>query len=313
MLAEDTFIEGSRELATRWGRSSVSPFLSEPPNRVVRVAGGGVAGYRCVRHWAVVPTDPAVPPGFEHHALDDLLAEIALDRRRAVFVAVSDPVPYRLIGFHVACLADDASIDLAQFSLAGRRMASLRHSVSSARRHGLRIVPYSTGIANEVSSVSREWLRTKRGGEMGFTLGRFDSEVATSVECRVAIDRSDRVVGFVTWRSYSGGAARVLDLMRRVGDAPNPTMDLLIADSLIEFAASGIETASLGAVPRPRGAVAEWVYPTRTLRRYKDKFAPTWMPLWFACPSVSSMPSALAAVASAYASGSLLQVLRRNA
>ena len=109
------------EIANRWGRSSVGPFLTEPANTVVRVAGGGAAGYRPVRSWAVVPTNPAAPPGLEQDALAGLLDHISARGRRAVFAAVADP--YRAIGLHAACIANDASIDLSQFSLSGKRMA----------------------------------------------------------------------------------------------------------------------------------------------------------------------------------------------
>ena len=100
--------------------------------------------------------------------------------------------------------------------------------------------------------------------------------------------------------------------MRRADDAPNPTMDLLIADGLLEFAESGVRTASLSAVPLSRGKVAEHIYPTQTLRRYKEKFAPTWEPMWLAAPSPWSTPNALAAVACAYSPGGLIQAARRN-
>src|SRR5205085_6702177 len=82
---------------------------------------------------------------------------------------------------------------------------------------------------------------TKRGGEMGFTLGRFDPDLLGRADCRVAVDAEGRVVGLVSWHRYDAGRARVLDLMRRAPDAPNATMDALIAESLIDFAAAGVE------------------------------------------------------------------------
>lgn len=301
------------QIVARWGRSPVSPFLTDPGNTVLRLSGGGAAGYRQVRGWAVIPAEPAAPVGAESEALDSLLRQVSRAGRRPVFVAISDPEPYRSKGFQLTRIADDACIDLSSFSLAGKRMANLRHSVSSARRAGLRVVPYSPTLAEGLGRISREWLATKRGGELGFTLGRFDPEAMTTVACRVCVDADERVVGFVTWRPFADGASRVLDLMRRANDAPNPTMDLLIADSLAEFAATGIETASLAAVPVSRGRLAERVYPTESLRRYKEKFAPSWRSLWLATPSMLSTPRALAAVAAAYCPGGLVRALRRNA
>ncbi len=300
-------------IVAQWGRSPVSPFLPEVDNTLLCLAGGGAAGYRPVGRWAVFPTEAAAPPGFEHEALDSLLIGVSMARRRPVFAAVADPEPYRARGMYSLPIADDARIGLASFSLAGKRMASIRHSVTSARRAGLEVVPYSPAVAAGVERVSAEWLAQKRGGELGFTLGKFDPVAVANVECRVAVDGTGRVAGFITWRRYDDGHARVLDIMRRAGDAPNPTMDLLLGESLLEFAAAGIEVASLGAVPRSHGRTSERIYPTISLRKYKEKFAPTWVPLSLIAPSRSRLPGALCAVANAYCPGGLGRAVTRNA
>lgn len=301
------------EVVARWGRSPVSPFHAEPGRTILALNDDAVAGYQAVRNWAVFPTGVVAPPGFEADAMSDLMAYLASARRRPVFAAVADPEPFESRGLHATRIGDDARIDLSAFSLSGKRMASIRHSVTSARRSGLRVIPWSPTFGPGVAEVSAEWLRTKRGGEMGFTLGQFDLTDPNSVDCRVAVDMNERVVGFVTWRRYDDGHGRVLDLMRRSADSPNPTMDLLIADSLLEFAAAGIEDASLGAVPLSHGALSERVYPTISLRRYKEKFAPAWAPLWLIAPSRILLPAALLAVASAYCPGGFVRALRRNA
>jgi len=301
------------ELVARWGRSPVSPFLAESGNTMLRLVGGGAAGYRPVRRWAVFPTGAASPPGFEREALDGLLNQVAIAGRRPVFAAVADPEVYRDRGMYSLPVADDACIDLGAFSLAGKRMASIRHSMTSARKAGLQVVPYSAAVGAGVEAVSSGWLAAKRGGELGFTLGTFDPTALSAVDCRVAVDAEGRVVGFVTWRSYDDGNARVLDMMRRPTEAPNPTMDLLIGAGLLEFAAAGLGVASLGAVPRSHGQLSERVYPTISLRRYKEKFAPTWVPLSFIAPSRASVPGALRAIARAYCPGGLTRAVRRNA
>ena len=81
-------------------------------------------------------------------------------------------------------------------------------------------------------------------------------------------------------KRFDGGRARVLDLMRRSTDAPNPAMDFAIADSLIGFAESGVEQASLGCVPVSHGRIAERIYPTRPLHRqdHQESMADRRMP-----------------------------------
>jgi phosphatidylglycerol lysyltransferase len=256
--------------------------------------------------------EPATPAGTEAAALTELLGELRADHLRPVFAAVSSADLFERAGMHCEPSAEDAIIHLDRFSMAGSRRASIRHSVASARRAGLVVESYGPQHAAGCAAVSQAWLATKRGGEMGFTLGRFDSVGASADDCRVAVDGDGRVVAFVTWHRFNDDRARVLDLMRRHPDAPNPAMDLLIGDSLAKFAAEGVELASLGSVPLSHGKLAERIYPTRSLRRFKDKFAPDWQPRYLAVPSRAWAPTAIVAVARAYSTGGLCRALRRN-
>jgi S-formylglutathione hydrolase FrmB len=146
---------------------------------------------------------------------------------------------------------------------------------------------------------------------MGFTLGRFDIGALNADNCRVVLDSTGNVVAFCTWRAFDDGRARVLDMMRRLPDAPNPTMDVLLARSLLEFANQGVERASLACVPRIPKAL-DRVYPARSLRRYKDKFNPTWETRWLIVPSYVGLARALRAVTLAYCPDGLLAELRPN-
>ena len=299
--------------ATRaWGRSSVSPFNIGEGRELVGQPGLCGTGFVRHGHWAVMATDPATAPGCEEEGLELTLDLLATRRLRPTFAAVTDPAPYRQRGMWTATIADDPIIDLAGFDLAGKRRANIRHSVTSARRAGLRVAPWSDELRDQAVGVSDAWLATKRGGEMGFTLGRFDPDGMRHSDCRVAIDANERVVGFVTWHHYDAGRGRVLDLMRRLPNAPNPTIDLLIADGLLEFAAGGVEVASLGCVPCSQGPLAEKLYPTISLHRYKAKFDPRWEQRHLVAPSRLELPGALLALARSYVPGGILRAMRRN-
>ncbi len=300
------------ERVRRWGTSSVTPFALGTDREVHDLRRGGLVSFVRQGRWAVMGGDPIAPPGGERETLDDTVELMTRLRARAAFVAVVDAAPYVERGMWAFPVADDALVDLARFSLGGKRMANVRHSVSAAARAGLSVAPWSPAFGADAAKVSAQWLATKRGGEMGFTLGRYDPDQMNGLDCRAALDGDGRVVGLVTWHSYDNGRGRVLDLMRRTPDAPNPTMDFLIAQSLLEFASAGVATASLGSVPRSHGGLAERVYPTVSLRRYKNKFAPRWEPRYLATPGRASVPAALVAVARAYSPEGLRAACRRN-
>lgn len=262
----------------RYGRDPVSPFLLGPGRQVLELGGGAVTGFARRGRYAVMAGAPAAPAGAEEAALDTVLAVLEKRRLRPVFAAVGDPERYTRRGLHAEWMGDDASVDLDGFSLAGARRANVRHSVTSARRAGLRVLPWSPELAGQVAAVSAAWVAAKGGREFGFTMGTFDSAAIDTVDCRVAVDARGCVGGFVTWLAYDDGRARALDLTRRSAAAPNPTMDLLIADSLLAFAEEGVERASLGVALRPAGRWMQRLYPTGSLRWYKDKFTPRWVP-----------------------------------
>jgi lysylphosphatidylglycerol synthetase-like protein (DUF2156 family) len=267
------------------GREPLSPFLLGPDRDVVELPTGGVTGVRRIGRYAVMATEPAAPPGTEDATLDALLDFLARRDLLPVFAGVADAEPFRRRGLLARPMLDEAIVRLADFSLAGKRRANIRHSVSTARRFGLEVVPFEPALAEGVGAVSRQWLDRKWGGEFSFTMGRLDAQTVRRCNIRVALDRDGRVVGFVTWYPCDDGRGCVLDLMRRVADAPNPTVDLLVADGLAEHAERGVEWAGLGSVPRSPGPWTERLYASASLRFYKDKFAPEWRELHTVVPS----------------------------
>lgn len=304
-------------LAAEYGRTGVAPFIANPDVEVVELFGGEAAsGYARVRRWAVTPGDVIAPPGAAELALSEYLEVLAARRLRPAFLAVSDPVPYTRRGLDVAEVADEAIIDLPVFTLSGSARSNLRHSTTSARRAGLRVMAYEPWQERQIEEISREWLRTKRGGELGFTLSRHD-DVAGQLDDHTAdlwviVDRDDVVQAWCTWRHYLGGRGRVVDVMRRRVDAPNPAMDCLLATVLEQYRDAGLAQASLASVPRDHGDLADRVYPSRSLRAYKQKFHPRWEPRWLAVPRPRQQMFALAAVASAYCPGGLRRAVFRN-
>ena len=304
-------------LAASFGRTGVAPFVANPDAEVISLLDGlGGAGYVPVRSWAVTAGDVIAPVAQAEAGLDEYLAKLRQRRLRPAFVAVSDPEPFRRRGYDVSELADEAVVDLAAFSLAGSARANLRHSVTSARRAGLTIAAYEPCFAEQIAEVSREWLRTKRGGELGFTLSRLEDVAGQlgdgATDAWVLLDAGGAVQAWCTWRHYLGRRARVIDVMRRRLDAPNPSMDLLLAGTIEHYRDEGVQFASLASVPREHGNAAERIYPTRSLRAYKQKFNPSWEPRYLAVPRKWRRPFALAAIGTAYCPGGMGRALRRN-
>ena len=308
---------GTAVFASEYGRNGVAPFLgSAGVAPVALVDGRGMSGYARVRRWAVTPGDVLAPWELRDVALTEYLSTLAARHLRPVFLAVSDPRAYVQRGMHTIEIADEAIIGLEQFSLSGSRRANLRHSTTSARRAGLRVLPFAASHTGQLAEISADWLRTKRGGELGFTLSRHldvgRQWADGTADVWVIVDADGVVQAWCTWRPYLGGRARVLDVMRRRVNAPNPAMDGLLATVLENYRDAGLIEASLASVPRSHGALGERLFPARSLRAYKQKFDPLWSPRWLAVPSRRHELPALAAVGRAYCAGGLGRVVFRN-
>ena len=304
-------------LAAQFGRTGVAPFIANPDVETVDLVNGlAASGYARVRRWAVTPGDVIAAAQCADLALREYLDVLGERRLQPVLVAVADPAPYLRHGMVVEEIADEAVIDLPSFSLAGSKRANLRHSTTSARRAGLSVMSYQPWQEAQIREISEEWLRTKRGGELGFSLSRhhdIEAQLADhSADVWVIVDGAERVQAWCSWRPYLGGQARVVDIMRRRMDAPNPAMDCLLATVLENYRDAGLLQASLASVPRDHGAMADRIYPSRSLRAYKQKFQPRWEPRWLATTAAWRKPFALAAIATAYCPGGLRRAVFRN-
>ena len=132
---------------------------------------------------------------------------------------------------------------------------------------------------------------------------------------------------FCSWLPYRNGQAVVLDLMRKRGDAAAGTMDLLLADSLMQLKAEGILEASLSNAPlanvgEPHGTLDRGVallfenmnsfYGYKNLFQFKKKFAPRWEGRYLIYPKGADLPRVAYALIGVHSSGGLLQLLLRR-
>jgi phosphatidylglycerol lysyltransferase len=226
-------------------------------------------------------------------------------------------------------MAEEAIVELPSFSLAGGKRAALRSMVHKVTRMGLEVRRYDRArgaeplVDQQLEEISEEWLAEKRLGEMGFSLGRFSLESLDDVFVFLCL-AGERVIGFTTWRAYFGGRGALLDLMRRRRDAPSGTMDLLVARSLEELRAAGLEEASLANAPLanvggPRGGLEKGVallfeslnafYGYKSLFQFKKKFSPRWEGRYLVYPRGADLPRVAYALSSVHGAGGLRRLV----
>lgn len=304
------------------GRTSAAPLAALPGNELIVLGDSTVVGVRIFAGVSVAVGPPISVDGDEQR---DLAAFVSLCEQWGTIPAVVDAGPATAaagarVGFAPLKIGEEAFVDLASFSLAGKARANVRHSATRAERDGITVLRYDAAsrtpaLDGELAAISDAWLATKHGPELGFTLGRFDPGRLVAQHVYAALDASGSAVAFVTWLPYERRRGAVLDLMRRGADAPPGVMELLIARSLEDLRARGVERASLGGVPlastgdrvgaldRALGWVYEHggtMYEAKGLFAFKRKFDPRWEPMFLLYPTGADLPRIAAAIGRAF-------------
>ncbi len=327
--------EKMREIFAAHGRHSLSAFAVQHDKHHQLLAGGrALVAYATRGSIALTCGDPLAADGDFDHAVREFLETCRGHGWTPCFYETAEerlPV-YHTLGLRSFKIAEEALLDLKEFSLAGGKRANLRAMVNKVMKTGMVVRRYDRqanpdpGLDEQLEAISEEWLAEKRLAEMGFTIGRFSLEAVSGIPLFLA-ESAGRVEAFCSWLPYRNGEAAVLDLMRKRSTAVSGTMDLLIARSLQELGAAGLAEASLANAPlanvsQPKGPLDRGValmfehlnsfYGYKNLFQFKKKFAPRWEGRHVVYPGGANLPKVVYAMTGVHSSGGLLQLLLRR-
>ncbi|WP_339113071.1 phosphatidylglycerol lysyltransferase domain-containing protein [Thioclava sp. GXIMD2076] len=210
----------------------------------------------------------------------------------------------RRLGWSVVPVAQECWLRPDRFTLDAPAMSGLRRKLRKAAKAGLTCEHCMTQMPMaQMSEVATEWT-TARGGERGFSMGRFTPDYVSEHEVVLAWF-DGRLVGFASFHANDHEWA--LDLMRTSDDAPDGTMHQLIVTAIAAAREMGCPRLSLAALPpRPdqiEGPAAmiwrraERGHGAAGLRQFKMGFAPHLTTLYVAAPSASALALACADIA----------------
>lgn len=258
-------------------------------------------------HVLVGMFDPIAPAA---DALRNLSAAAACaDRWPAIYKCTGRTAALaRAEGWQVAAIAREAGLDPRGFELTGAGRSALRRKLRRAGAAGVQVVQGAQGGPLPLPAMGRlaaEWA-SDRGGERGFSMGRFAAHYVSGQQVFLAWC-AGRLVGFASF--HHGPREWVLDLMRNSPDAPDGTMHALVAAGIAEAGRQRVPRLSLAAVPEAAFGLSR---PTdRMLARlgcdgagllqFKTAFAPAWQPLYLAAPHRPALALAACEIARAIA------------
>jgi len=212
----------------------------------------------------------------------------------------------RAAGWTVLPVAQEAVIGTDRFALTGPAHAGLRRKLRHAAKAGVTVTSVPPGCAlpvAQMAALSAAWV-TARGGERGFSMGRYTPGYVAGQQCLLAWQEG-RLVAFASF--HAGRSEWTLDLMRSAARLPDGTMQALVAEAIAQAAAAGVPRLSLAALPpdpaRLRGLAARsWRIAARRpcgLAQFKAGFDPRWQTLYIAAPSALGLALAAADIARA--------------
>ncbi len=213
----------------------------------------------------------------------------------------------RKAGYRVCRIGQEAVLDPQEFTLNGAAMRSMRRKLRQAEAANIRVECVENEVLPlaQMQIVSRQWV-ARRGGERGFSMGRF-SPATTQQHRHFLAWQGGRLVGFIGLWQTEGETA--LDLMRTSDDAPTGVMQALVCAAIQDAASAGIARFSLASVPfLPLAAtpnlserLCDWLWRKRAgwhggqgLYQFKQGFRPNWEPRYLATSGL--IPAAIAGV-----------------
>ncbi|WP_148611807.1 bifunctional lysylphosphatidylglycerol flippase/synthetase MprF [Aeromonas sobria] len=211
-------------------------------------------------------------------------------------------------------LGEEAMVDLTRFDLAGSRLRNLRQSHTKGKREGLTFeVVEATAVPPllpRLQAASDSWMQSKMGKEKGFSVGRFDPDYLT-LSPAALVRHEGQIVGFANLWVSDNKEILSIDLMRYSLDSGTaPIMDFLFVELLLWGKEQGYVYFNLGMAPmsgfndHPLGSYWDRLgntlfmrgsrfYNFQGLRRYKEKFSPSWEPRYLLCSSKLALPRTL--------------------
>jgi len=310
-----------RGLLELYGSSPVSHLALHGASSYYWPDTDGVIAFSLHGRTALVLGPPICAPARTKEHVAEFMAFCERQDWIAAFYQVDQRAPYRELGMTLVPIGREAIVSTESFSLAGARRHDLRYAVRRCERSGI-WVSLESGpdawdeLETELTAVSGQWLRSRGGPELGYSLGRLSTLHDRAITVAVARSLGGRLEGFVSWLPVPASRGWALDLMRRRPDAPYGVMEALLARSIEHARHLGVGEVSLGLVPvaidpRARQTVADRLMRAvfwslgrfqrgRSLQHFKEKFDPRWVEQYLAIPSPLVLPEVLVALARAH-------------
>jgi phosphatidylglycerol lysyltransferase len=288
----------ARQLIVKFGVSALDYFKVYPDKFLFfNLAKTAFISFKLTRHFAIVLEDPVAEEESERMAMIALFEAFCKENG---FISAYYRVPekslpmYTTSGYKFIPIGEEAILDLTTFTLDGGKMKTTRSAISRLTSEGYTFQvyhePIKEGVLQKLEKVSDNWLAELHQKEVAFTQGVFDTSILKMQTIVTVEDAEEKIYAFLNLvPDYAPGEA-TYDLIRKVCDAPNGVLDMLLAKTFIYLKEQGYATVNMGLAPlsgMEKVNIAQktikYAYENfkmfgqfKGLRKYKEKFYPRW-------------------------------------
>jgi phosphatidylglycerol lysyltransferase len=288
----------ARELVKKYGKSPLD-FFKTYPDKFIFLSKDieGFVSFKMTRYFAFVLENPVCR---DDKSLVALVQEFDQFCTENGFVSIYYRIPqeslnlYKGLGKKSFPIGEEAIVDLTSFTMDGGKMKPTRSAINRLTSEGFDIKIYSPpikdGLLQKLELVSDKWLSEMNQKEIAFTQGVFDKTILKEQTIITVEDKEEKVYAFLNLVPDFAPGEATYDLIRKINDAPNGVLDLLVSKTLLYMKEMGFSRANLGLAPlsgMEGETLAEktihYAYENlkpfghfKGLRKYKDKFFPAW-------------------------------------
>ena len=288
----------AKDLLKQYGKSALDYFKTYPDKFLFfNKDKTAFISFKITRHFAIVLEDPVAENDDKKL---EIINEFEIFCQENGFISAYYRVPessltfYSAIGRKSIPIGEEAILNLSTFTMDGGKMKTTRSAVNRLSGEGYELkvhtAPIKEGVLQKLEKVSEEWLKDLDQKEVAFTQGVFDTSILKEQTILTIEDQEEKVYAFLNLiPDYAAGEA-TYDLIRKVSDAPNGVLDMLLAKTFLYLKEQGYTSANMGLAPlsgmedvNVTQKTIKYAYENfkvfgqfKGLRKYKDKFFPTW-------------------------------------
>ncbi len=181
---------------------------------------------------------------FKTEVLNEFQSFAKQKRRRVIALHFSEDEQafYKQQNYAINQLGSCYSIDLKNYTMAGRKMSQLRNKISKAQRKGVEVVELKSDAELEqyrerLNDIDRQWLNKKAAKALNFMVTDRQVLSLNDDQHRLYIALLDeQVIAYVLYsRSYGKSTGWFHNLSRHAKDAPMGTMQMINGFAITQF------------------------------------------------------------------------------